>query len=244
MARKKSSDPELLKTLRAELRRAGIPDKSKPMQSYMKSDMPFHGVPNPTVRKICKIIFREMEFGSAEQWRSDVLAVWRGAEFREERYAALHLAKEKRARAFQNMSAVPMYEELIVDGAWWDYIDDIAHRVGEILHDHPQAMNRKMRSWSHSENMWKRRISILCQLDFKSATDLKLLYACIEPSLDSKEFFLRKAIGWALRQYAWVDPKEIVRYVQKNEAKLSPLSQREALKNVRRISPKPKPKRV
>jgi 3-methyladenine DNA glycosylase AlkD len=72
----------------------------------------------------------------------------------------------------------------------------------------------------------------LCQLRFKQDTDLDLLYACIEPSLDSKEFFLRKGIGWALRQYAWTDPAEIRRYVRKQKDRLSSLSQREALKNI------------
>ena len=80
--------------------------------------------------------------------------------------------------------------------------------------------------------MWKRRTSIICQLGFKRDTDLDLLYACIRPSLGSKEFFLRKAIGWALRQYAWTDPGEVQRYVRDHEGKLSPLSRREALKNV------------
>jgi 3-methyladenine DNA glycosylase AlkD len=81
--------------------------------------------------------------------------------------------------------------------------------------------------------MWKRRSSIICQLRAKQKTDLDLLYACIAPSLDSKEFFLRKAIGWALRQYAWTDPDEIRRYVAANDDRLSGLSKREALKNIR-----------
>lgn len=89
-----------------------------------------------------------------------------------------------------------------------------------------------MRAWSRSENMWKRRTAILCQLSFKKETDLKLLYSSIEPSLDSKEFFLRKAIGWALRQYAWTNPAEVRRYVRANAGRLSPLSKREALKNI------------
>ncbi len=80
-----------------------------------------------------------------------------------------------------------MYEELIVTGAWWDYVDDIAsHRVGPILRDHPATMRRKMLSWSKSPDLWKRRTSIICQLGFKEATDLELLYACIEPSLGSR----------------------------------------------------------
>ena len=82
--------------------------------------------------------------------------------------------------------------------------------------------------------MWIRRASILAQLRFKEDTDLELLYACIQPSLSSKEFFLRKAIGWALRQYAWTDPKEVKRWVRAHEHELSNLSKREALKNVSR----------
>ena len=89
-----------------------------------------------------------------------------------------------------------------------------------------------MLAWSRDRDMWKRRTSIICQLRFKADTDLELLTACIEPSLDSKEFFLRKAIGWALRQYAWVDPDWVVAVRFCHASQLSPLSRREALKNV------------
>jgi 3-methyladenine DNA glycosylase AlkD len=89
-----------------------------------------------------------------------------------------------------------------------------------------------MLSWSKSTNLWKRRTSIICQLGFKEETDLELLYACIEPSLGTREFFLQKAIGWALRQYAWTDGAEIKRYVRSNRSRLSALSCREALKNL------------
>lgn len=89
-----------------------------------------------------------------------------------------------------------------------------------------------MRKWSTDPDMWKRRVSIICQLRFKRDTDLDLQYANIEPNLEDKEFFIRKAIGWALRQYAWTDPQEIARYVRANESRLSVLSRREALKNI------------
>jgi 3-methyladenine DNA glycosylase AlkD len=81
-------------------------------------------------------------------------------------------------------------------------------------------------------NLWKRRSAILCQLHAKRETDLALLYACIEPSIGSQEFFLRKAIGWALRQYARTDPAEVRHYVTANAARLSGLSRREALKHI------------
>lgn len=199
----------------------------------MKSAMPCHGVPTDLLRATCKRVFADIDLPTREEWRARVLELWRGAEFREERYAAIALAGDKRAETFQTPAAMPLYEEIIVTGAWWDYVDDVAsHRVGPILREYPAPMKKKMLAWSTSPNMWKRRTSIICQLGFKQHTDLDLLYACIEPSLDSKEFFLRKAIGWALRQYAWTDPAEVKRYTRRNLDRLSGLSYREALKNV------------
>jgi 3-methyladenine DNA glycosylase AlkD len=174
-----------------------------------------------------------VHFKSAADWQAQVLDLWRSARFREERYAALHLAGHKQARPYQTTAAMRMYEEIVVTGAWWDYVDDVAsHRIGPILQNHPISMRRKMLSWSKSNDLWKRRSSIICQLGFKQSTDLELLYACIQPSLGSREFFLQKAIGWALRQYAWTDAAEVKRYVRLNSKRLSPLSRREALKNV------------
>ena len=223
----------LLLQIRKELKRVADPEKAKGMQAYMKSEMPYHGVPSPVLKKTLKRIFKKIELKSSSHWEKEILALWRNAKFREERYAAIGLADDRRAQDFHTPQSMKMFEEMIVSGAWWDYVDVIAsHRVGEILEKHPGPMQKMMRSWSRSPDMWKRRTSIICQLGFKKDTDLDLLYECIEPSIESKEFFLRKAIGWALRQYAWTDPKEIKRYVKQNEARLSPLSKREALKNI------------
>jgi 3-methyladenine DNA glycosylase AlkD len=227
------TDRALSLALRRELHRVAQPEKAKPMQAYMKSSMPYHGVPTPVADKIFKSVFAPQEFGDSESWRRAVLYLWRNARFREERYAAIALARQRRFAAYQTMEALPMYEEMIVTGAWWDFVDNIAaHGIGGLLRSNKSSMSRMMLRWSRSPDMWKRRTSILCQLTFKKDTDLKLLYACIEPSMDSTEFFLRKAIGWALRQYAWTYPDEVRRYVRKNAARLSPLSRREALKNL------------
>ena len=200
----------------------------------MKSEMPFLGIMTTPLRKTCKAFFDENVVDNAAAWRKAVLAIWRGAKFREERYAAIELTGYKRYRDFQTLDALPMYEEMIVTGAWWDYVDAIAvHRVGKyLLRDFPARMKREMRKWSVDDDMWKRRTSILCQITFKADTDLELLFDCIEPSLQSKEFFLRKAIGWALRQHAWTDPHEIKRFVTANRSRLSALSFREATKNI------------
>lgn len=221
-----------LEALRAALTEVADPAKAPAMAAYMKSAMPFLGVPKPARAAVLKRVLADVPLPTAAAWRKAVLALWRGAKYREERYAALALARDKRAKAFHDMAALPMYEELIVTGAWWDYVDEIAsHCLGLLLERHPAPMREAMLAWSRDDDMWKRRSSVLCQLRFKERTDLKLLYACIEPSIASKEFFLRKAIGWALRQYAWTDAREVQRWVKKNEARLSGLTKREALKN-------------
>jgi 3-methyladenine DNA glycosylase AlkD len=224
---------DLRTLLRAELIRARNPKKAPAMQAYMKSAMPYLGIQTPELRTICKRFFEAHPIQTAEEWRSTCLRIWRGAEFREERYAAIGLTGFRLYRPFQTLETVAMYEEMIVTGAWWDYVDSIApKRLGALLRSYPSRMRNTMLKWSRDRDMWKRRSAILCQLDFKEETDLDLLYACIEPSLSSKEFFLRKAIGWALRQYAWTDPREVIRYVHEHDSELSVLSKREALKNI------------
>ena len=223
----------LLLKLRSEFKRIADPDRALPMQQYMKSSMPYHGVPATLLRQVCRQTFSGLEFDDAAAWRQSVLHIFRNAKFREEWYAAVELCEWKKAKPFQTLDALPMYEEMIISAAWWDVVDALAsHRVGALLRTYPKPIRKHMLEWSRSDDMWKRRTSIICQLGFKQDTDLPLLYACIEPSLDSTEFFLRKAIGWALRQYAWTDPQEIRRYVQTHDDRLSPLSKREALKNM------------
>ena len=223
-------------TIRRQLRLVAEPGRAEGAQAYMKSQMPFIGVGAVPLRQVCRSVFANVTLPNASAWQKAVLTMWRDAKYREERYAAIELTGDKRFRAFQTLDALPMYEEMIVDGAWWDYVDALAvHRVGKyLLRDFPMPMKKEMRRWSRDADMWKRRTSILSQITFKKDTDLDLLYDCIEPSLDSREFFLRKAIGWALRQYAWTDPAEVQRYVRAHEKELSGLSKREALKNISR----------
>lgn len=217
---------------------AAEPGRAAGMQAYMKSEMPFLGVSARPLRTACRSVFAELAYDDAQAWQDDVLSIWRGARFREERYAAIELTGIRAARRFQDLSALPMYEEMIVNGAWWDYVDTLAtHRLWAILRHDRAAMTKAMLGWSRDGDMWKRRSAILCQIPAKGNTDLSLLYACIEPSLGSREFFLRKAIGWALRQYAWTDPHEIARYVAAHDDQLSGLSRREALKNMAKLRP-------
>ena len=246
------SDVALLLRLRRELKRVAVAANAPAMQAYMKSAMPFHGVSSAALRAACRRVFSARPLASAAAWRRDALALWDGATHREERYAAIEWTGDLRARAFQTLGALPMYEHMIVTGAWWDTVDALAKlRLGELLRREPGKMRVRMLVWSRGADIWKRRSAILCQLGFKEETDLRFLYACIEPSLEpnlgrgalrgrdlsaTDLFFLRKAIGWALRQYAWTDPKEIARFVTSRGDALSGLSRREALKNVQGAS--------
>ena len=230
-----TADRRLIAALRRELKAAADPDRAPKMQAYMKSAMPYYGVPTPPLRKIERAVFDAHPLDGVDAWRDTVLELWRKAKFREERYAAIGLTGHKRYRDHQVPDvAFPIYEEMLVTGAWWDYVDAVSiHRVGPLLGSHPREIRPVILQWSTDADRWRRRCSIICQISFRGDADLDLLYACIEPNLDDKDFFIRKGIGWALRTLAWSKPDEVVRYVEQNQARLSPLSQREALKNVR-----------
>jgi 3-methyladenine DNA glycosylase AlkD len=220
--------------VRAALKAAADPAKAPQMQAYMKSEMPYRGVSSPGQRRIWRSVCAEHPIATPGELREAALELWRGARFREERYAAIGITDLRRYAAWRDFSALPMFEEMIVTGAWWDFVDPIAtHHVGDILRKDPRRMKPMVRRWAKAaDSMWKRRAAILSQIGFKGDTDLDLLYDCIEPNIPHKNFFIRKAIGWALRQHAWTDPREVKRYVGTNRARLSPLSVREALKNI------------
>jgi 3-methyladenine DNA glycosylase AlkD len=228
-----AANTELMAAIRAELVRAADPAKAPAMQAYMKSAMPYLGVQSPQMRALCRAVFAQHSLASFDEWRDTVLALWRQARYREERYAAIALTGNRHYRAYQRLETLPMYEEMIVSGAWWDYVDDLAtHRIGRLLSLYPQPMRETMLAWSRDANLWKRRTAILCQLSFRTLTDEVLLFACIAPNLSEKDFFIRKAIGWALREYAKTRPDAVRRYVREHEDTLSPLSRREATKHL------------
>ncbi len=228
-----SADRPLIAAVRKDLQTAADPEKAPAMQAYMKSAMPYHGVNAPGVRRITKALFDAHPLDGVDRWTDTVLAMWRTAKFREERYAAIELSGHRLYRAHQQPVALAIYDEMLVTGAWWDYVDAVGiHRVGPLLRAYPEDIRPVIESWSTDADLWRRRASIICQISFRGEADLDLLYRCIEPNLADRDFFIRKAIGWALRTYAWAEPAEVVRYVTANKDRLSRLSQREALKNV------------
>ena len=227
---------DLVNEIRQALANHANPAKAEGMRAYMKSKMPYRGVQKPARTKICRAAFRLHPIADKDAWRDAVLDLWRNAEYREERYAALDLAGAKQYLEFRTLDTLSMFEEMVVTGAWWDYVDEVAtHRLRELLERYSGTMARRMRSWSRDSHLWKRRASIICQVKRKDETDLSLLFDCIEPNLSDRDFFIRKAIGWAMRDLAWTDLDTVESYVARNHDRLSPLSRREALKNAAKI---------
>jgi len=224
---------ELIAAIRAGLAERADPARAVGMQAYMKSSMPYRGVTTPIQRELYRDLFPRFAVATFDDWRDTILALWNQAGFREERYAALGLVGSRGCGAFRTLAALPLYAELIVGGAWWDLVDGLAtHEVGDLLRRYPREMRSTLLDWSRGPDPWLRRTAIICQVGFKGSTDQDLLYACIAPSLPERGFFLRKAIGWALREYAKAAPDAVRDYVAAHAHELSGLSRREALKYV------------
>ena len=214
---------------------AGDPDRAEGQQRYMKSDLPFHGVRVPEVRRLAGAVIKDHPIADPGAWQEEVLGIWRSATHREQRYGAIELAYARPYRKWLRPACLAMVEEMIVTGAWWDYVDQLAGKhMGHLLASYPADIRPVLLSWAENDDIWRRRTAILAQLRFKAGTDTDLLFSAIEASIEEKEFFLRKAIGWALREYSKTAPQVVADYVASNHHRLSPLSRREAMKVIER----------
>lgn len=223
--------------LRASLAAVAQPSRAPEMQRYMKSSMPFLGLPKDELRRVCRLVFARHPLPDEPAWRAAVLEVWDRATHREERYAAIELTGSRLYRAHQRPEALSLYRHLVVTGAWWDLVDEVASgRVGPILRAYPAEVVPVVRAWAVDPDLWLRRTAVICQLGSKEATDRDLLRYALEHNLaDSpcgSEFFIRKAVGWALRQHARIEPGWVRAFVEDNDDRVSGLTRREALKHL------------
>ncbi len=232
-------EPGLVGAIRAALASAGDPERAAGQQRYMKSAMPYRGLTSPELRALVRPLLADASLAptSREAWEADVRALWDHAAYREERYAALQLCGHRLARGWQDPSALVLYRHLVETGAWWDLVDVVAaDLVGPILLRHRGIVTPVMRSYAVDDHLWVRRTAILAQLKHREETDLELLADVVDANLEGsrfgREFFVRKAIGWALRQHARVDPEWVRAFVEARGDRLSGLSRREALKHL------------
>ena len=221
--------------VRTALAGAGDPDRAVAQQAYMKTSMPYRGLTSPELKALLRPILADPAYRIAERddWEGAVRDLWDGATHREERYAATALTGHRAYQAWQDPAVVPLYRHLIVTGAWWDHVDELAsNRIGPILLSHNEILTPIVRGWATDDDLWLRRTAVISQLTFKEQTDLALLREAIEPNLADTSFWIRKAIGWALRQYARTDPDWVRATVAEYGDRLSGLSRREALKHL------------
>ena len=223
--------------LAVEVRRAlaarADPAKAEPMRAYMKSAMPFLGVHTPARRAALAEALAASPPPDAGAWLAAILDLWRDAAYREERHAAIDLLVDRPGARWLSPDLLATFRELIVSGAWWDLVDPLATKgLGPLLRGHPARLGPVMLAWSTEPDMWLRRSAIICQVGAKGATDTALLTAAIDANLGQRDFFIRKAIGWALREYAKTAPNWVAAFLDERGARLSPLSRREAGKHL------------
>lgn len=220
---------ELADAISTALAAAADPAIAPGQQAYMKSAMPFLGVRGPQVRRLTRELVRELGVKDAATLAATSRELWDTATHREERYAASELLTLTPLKG--DWSLVPYLEHIARTGQWWDHVDGIAKRVAALHDVHAAATADLVRRWSTDEDFWVRRLAIISQLGRRDRTDVDLLADVIAPSIGDREFFLRKAIGWALRDLARTDPDWVRDYVVAHPG-LSPLSRREALKHL------------
>ncbi len=220
----------LVEVTQSQFDEAADPDKAMKMAAYMKTDMPFYGVQKAGRTPILSLLKREHPPSDRGEYEQAVLALW-GLGHREEKYMAIGYA-----RAFDEfivLDSLPLFERLIVEGAWWDLVDGVASwLVGGVLAKQRSDATPRIRSWITDDDMWLRRTSIICQLGHKADTDIKLFDDACTQNLADPEFFIRKAIGWSLREYAKTDPDWVRHYVDEHRSEMAPLSMREATKHL------------
>jgi len=207
------------------------PERAVAMAAYMRDQFPYYGLPAPAQRAAAK----EAADGLAQPTEADVVHLattcWARPQ-REWQYAACDVLA--RRAEYCSPALLLTAEHLITTKSWWDTVDSLASKtVGALVRAHPK-LAATMDEWVGAADVWLARTALIHQLGYKAATDHERLFAYCRQRAGDTEFFIRKAIGWALREYAKTDPQAVQRFVATNDAVLSGLSKREALKNLSR----------
>jgi 3-methyladenine DNA glycosylase AlkD len=221
--------PAVLDRLVGRYAAAADPQRAVPMRAYMRDQFPFLGIPSPRRRELS----REALAGFARPTEAELcaiaLACWELPEREYQLFACDYL---RRYGAVCTPAALDTARTLITTKSWWDTVDALAGRlVGPIVARHPAALST-MDEWVAGDERWLVRAAILHQLTYGPRTDEVRLFHYCRTQAGHPDFFIRKAIGWALRQYAKTEPDAVRRFVRAHGAHLSALSVREALKNL------------
>lgn len=207
---------------------AADPSRALQMEKYMKDRFPFFGIQANPRRAICSEFMKEYGLPEKKDLFEVISQLWEKEE-REFQHFGAELANRYKKNIEGN--DLEMYRWMLVQKSWWDSVDFIAaNLVGSYFRIFKQNASPTMKDWLDTNNMWLQRTTLIFQLKYKKETDLELLSRQIKALKDSKEFFIRKAIGWSLREYSKTDPDWVQEFVFSTQ--LSPLSKREALKRI------------
>lgn len=203
-------------------------EKAEPMEQYMRNQYPFLGIQAPERTRLLREFLKENGVPSKEELPHIVQDLWKLPE-REFQIIALNLLEKQ--HKIVDETFLPLLEGIITTKSWWDTVDYIAPRlVGLIFARQPYLIGDYIPRWMASGNIWLQRTCILFQLKYKDKMDTDLLFSLIQELSHSKEFFIQKAIGWVLREYAKTSPDTVLQFVSTHS--LAPLSKREALKHI------------
>ncbi|MGG0186849.1 DNA alkylation repair protein [Bacillus rhizoplanae] len=206
-------------------------EKAEPMERYMKNHFPFLGIQTPERKQLFREVSQNTEVPKVAELPVILRELWA---LPEREFQMLALTLLDKYRKHLNETHLPLLEDLITTKSWWDSVDMLAsHFVGLILAAHPHLIEPYVQKWMASNNMWLQRTCLLFQLKYKEKIDMKLLFSLIEQLSHSKEFFIQKAIGWVLREYAKTNPKAVWEFVQIHH--LAPLSKREGIKHIKEV---------
>jgi 3-methyladenine DNA glycosylase AlkD len=204
------------------------PAQAAPMKRYMRDQFEYLGIKSPQFKVLMKEHITEHGLPLVNELDSIARDLWTLPQ-REFQYAATSLIGRMEKKLPKGFAST--FEHLITHKSWWDTVDTLAgNPVGVHFQRFPDVREKTLAKWRKSDDFWLRRTCILFQLDYKEETDFDLLCDLIRENLGSKEFFINKAIGWALRQYARTDPKAVKKFVKATD--LHPLSRREAMKHL------------
>jgi 3-methyladenine DNA glycosylase AlkD len=204
------------------------PAQAAPMKKYMRDQFEYLGIKTPKNAALQKEFFEAHGFPPLSELEVVLRDLWSLPQ-REFQYVAVGLLSQFNKQIPAKF--IKTIEFMLITKSWWDTVDSIASgTVGVQFQRFPDVREKVLPKWRTSDNFWLRRTAILFQLNYKKETDFDLLCEIIRENLDSKEFFINKAIGWSLRQYARIDPQAVKSFVKSTP--LHPLSQREALKHM------------
>lgn len=219
----------LLKNFRTSLKTLGDPDRALSMQAYMKDQFTYYGVSSPVRKKLQLDLFPRRSEVTLLFYQTFFELAWQEEE-REMKYVALDFARKFLMK--REPSLVDFFEPFITEQSWWDTVDALVPNViGPLVFGDSSASKSLMNKWIRHDNFWLQRSALILQLSYRDKTNFDLLKELILYRQHSREFFVRKAAGWALRQYAKFAPEEVLLFIEENP-QLSGLTRREAIRNL------------